>query len=104
MQKQARDTGDSDSVPGAGIFLRGGNGKPLQYSCLKNSMDRGTWRAPFHGEAKSRPTGRLNTQIMPVQCKLQKDGAQSQKDPICDLFYQTESKSVGVASTANPEG
>ena len=31
-----------------------GNGTPLQYSCLKNPMDRGTWWAAVHGVAKSR--------------------------------------------------
>ncbi|XP_042097851.2 granulocyte-macrophage colony-stimulating factor receptor subunit alpha isoform X10 [Ovis aries] len=31
-----------------------GNGNPLQYSCLGNPMDRGTWRAAVHGVAKSR--------------------------------------------------
>ena len=31
-----------------------GNGNPLQYSCLENSMDRGAWRATVHGVAKSR--------------------------------------------------
>ena len=31
----------------------GKNGNPLQYSCLKNSMDRGTWRNTVHGVAKS---------------------------------------------------
>ena len=30
-----------------------GNGNPLQYSCLENSMDRGAWRATVHGIAKS---------------------------------------------------
>ena len=30
-----------------------GNGNPLQYSCLENSMDRGTWWATVHGVAKS---------------------------------------------------
>ena len=29
------------------------NGNPLQYSCLKNSMDRGAWRATVHGFTKS---------------------------------------------------
>ena len=31
-----------------------GNGNPLQYSCLENSMDRGAWQATVHGVAKSR--------------------------------------------------
>ena len=31
----------------------GGNGNPLQYSCLENSLDRGTWQATIHGVAKS---------------------------------------------------
>ena len=32
---------------------KGMKGNPLQYSCLENSMDRGTWRATVHGVAKS---------------------------------------------------
>jgi len=36
----ARDTGDAGSVLGSGRFPRGGNGNPLQYSCLKSPMDR----------------------------------------------------------------
>ena len=31
----------------------GGTGNPLQYSCLKNPMDKGAWQAPIHGVAKS---------------------------------------------------
>ena len=31
------------SIPGSGISPGGGNGSPLQYSCLENSMDRGAW-------------------------------------------------------------
>ena len=31
------------------------DGSPLQYSCLKNPMDRGTWRATVHWVTKSRP-------------------------------------------------
>ena len=104
MERQAGDTGDSDSVPGAGRLPGGGNGNLSKYSCPKNSVDRGAWWAPFHGVAKSHTTGRLNTHTTLVQCKLQKDGAQSHKDPTCDLFYQTEGKSVGIASTENPEG
>ena len=35
------------------IYIREGNGYPLQYSCLENSMDRGVWRATVYGVAKS---------------------------------------------------
>ena len=35
-------------------FAGEGNGNPLQYSCLENSMVRGAWRATVHGVAKSR--------------------------------------------------
>ena len=38
------DTGDSGSIPGLGRSPGGGNGKPLQYSCLENPMDRGDWQ------------------------------------------------------------
>ena len=36
-----------------GRFPGEGNGNPLQYSCLENSMDRGAWRSTEHGAAKS---------------------------------------------------
>ena len=36
-------------IPGSGRSPEGGNGNPLQYSCLENSMDRGTWWATVHG-------------------------------------------------------
>ena len=39
-------------IPGLGRSL--GNGNPLQYSCLENSVDRGAWQATVHGVAKSR--------------------------------------------------
>ena len=35
-------------TPGLGRSLGGGNGYPLQYSCLGNPMDRGAWRAIVH--------------------------------------------------------
>ena len=40
-------------IPGSGRSLGGGNGNPLQYSCLGNPMDRGAWRATVHGVTKS---------------------------------------------------
>ena len=41
----AADVRDVGLIPGSRRFLGEGNGDPLQYSCLDNSMDRGDWRA-----------------------------------------------------------
>ena len=48
----ARDAGDPVLIPGSGRSPREGNGNPLQYSCLENSMDRGARKATVHGVAK----------------------------------------------------
>ena len=45
------DERDSGSIPGLGRSSGEGNGNPLQYSCLGNLMDRGTWWAIVHAEA-----------------------------------------------------
>ena len=45
----AGDIRDVGSIPGSGRSPGGGNGNPLQYSCLENPMDRGAWRATAHG-------------------------------------------------------
>ena len=50
----AQDTGDAGSILGSGRSPGGGNGSPLQCSCLENPMDRGAWRATVHGVTKSR--------------------------------------------------
>ena len=47
------NAGDLGSIPASGRSLGEGNGNPLQYSCLKNPMDRGAWWATVHGVAKS---------------------------------------------------
>ena len=54
LPADARDTGDTGSVPGLGRFPGRGHGNPLQYSCLENPMDRGAWRAVVHEVTKSR--------------------------------------------------
>ena len=46
------ETRDMGSVPGSGRSPGGGNSNPLQYSCLENPMDIGTWWATVHGVAK----------------------------------------------------
>ena len=47
------NAGDLGSIPGSGRSPGEGDGYPLQYSCLENSMDRGAWLGTFHGVAKS---------------------------------------------------
>ena len=42
------DTGDAGSTPGLGRSPGGGHGNPLQYSCLENPMNKGSWRAADH--------------------------------------------------------
>jgi len=43
------NAGDLGLIPGSGRSPGGGNGNPLQYSCLENCMDRGVWRAKSMG-------------------------------------------------------
>ena len=49
----AGDARDASLIPGLGRSPGLGNGNPLQYSCLENSMDRGAWVATVHGVTKN---------------------------------------------------
>ena len=53
-KESARDAGDPGSVLGVGRSPGEGHGHPLQYACLENSTDRGTWRITVRGVAESR--------------------------------------------------
>ena len=48
-----RNVRDLGLIPGSGRSPGGGNGNPLQYSCLEGPMDRGAWRATVHWVTKS---------------------------------------------------
>ena len=50
-------TKDEGFVTESGRSPGVGNGNPLQYSCLENSMDRGAWQAAVRGVTKSRTQG-----------------------------------------------
>ena len=52
-KESACQAGDASSIPGSGRSPGEGNGNLLQYSCLGNPVDRGTWKATVHGVAKS---------------------------------------------------
>ena len=47
------NAGDLGLIPGLGRSPGEGNGYPLQYCCLENSMGRGAWQATVHGVTKS---------------------------------------------------
>ena len=48
------NAGEAGSIPGLGRSPAGGDGNPLEYSCLENPMDRGAWWATVHGVTQSR--------------------------------------------------
>ena len=65
LPANAGDIRDMGSIPGSGRSPGGGHGNPLQYSCLKNPVDRGTWGATVHRVTKSqRGLKRLSMQPM----------------------------------------
>ena len=52
-KESACNAGDPGSIPGSGRSPGGGNGNPIQYSCLENPMDRGAWQATVQGVTES---------------------------------------------------
>ena len=64
LPADAGDIKDTGSIPGLGRSPGGGHGTPLQYSCLKNPMDRGAWQATVPVFTKSQTRlKRLSTHI-----------------------------------------
>ena len=53
LRANAGDSRDGGLIPGSGRSSAEGNGNPLQYSCLKNSMDRRAWLVIVYGITKS---------------------------------------------------
>ena len=52
--KNTPTSGDAGLIPGSGRSPGNGNGNPLQYSCLRNPVDRGAWRAAVLGVTRVR--------------------------------------------------
>ena len=65
-KESACSDGDLGSIPGSGWedSPGEGNGNPLQYSCLENSMDRRAWQATVHGVANSRDRTKRPTHMV----------------------------------------
>ena len=53
VENTSANARDAGSIPGSGESPKGGHGNPLQYSRLKNPMDRGAWQATVHRVTKS---------------------------------------------------
>ena len=53
LPANAGDIRDTGLIPGLGRSPGGGHGNPLQYSCLENPMDKGSWQAIVHSAAES---------------------------------------------------
>ena len=67
------NAGDWGLIPGSGRSPGGGNGNPLQYSCLGNPMDRGAWRVTVHGVAKSQTRLSGFTSLTTKECSRFKE-------------------------------
>ena len=63
LPTSAGDTGGAGSIPGSRGSLGVGNGNPLLYSCLENSMDRGLWWATVHGITQSQTRLSMHTRV-----------------------------------------
>ena len=73
LPANAGDVRDVGSIPGLGRSLGGGNGNPLRYSCLENTMDRGTRQATVQKVVKELDMtehARSLTLIMLMQTKV----------------------------------
>ena len=79
LPAKAGDSRDAGSIPRLGRSPGGGNGNPLQYSCLEDSMDREAWWATVQGVAKSQT--RLSTGSSGSHCLLQQRSSRGLRQP-----------------------
>ena len=62
LPANAGDVRDAGSIPGSGRSPGGGHSNPLQYSCLKNPMDKGDWQTTVHKVPES-PKHKNTTEV-----------------------------------------
>ena len=73
-KESACNAGDWGSIPGLGRTPSEGNGYPLQYSCLENSMGRGCWWATVDGLQRVGHNWHFHCSSLPVQCRISDPG------------------------------
>ena len=92
-------------IPGLGRSPGGGHGNPLQYSCLKNSMDRGAWRTTDHGVAKEPWALPFRGMVFQLVCCFHRYWAYSSKStvqPKMESCFQDRACSVSSFTSSFP--
>ena len=79
VERTPLKAGDWGLIPRLGRSSGAGHGNPLQYSCLKNPMDRGDWKGTVHGVAKSQT--RLSDKHLNLRAALQHEVVQAPRSP-----------------------
>ena len=94
-KETARNAEDLGSTPGSRRSPGGGNGNPLQYSCLENPMDRGAWRAAVHGVTSQTQLKRLSSsRVHTSECSHPSlSGSRKQERPL--LYPQPQGTTGG---------
>ena len=98
LPANAGDMRDAGSIPGLGRSPEGGHGKPLQNSCLGNSMDRRAWQATvWEGVTRSRIWVIIHTCMQQIWERFSRQGRQHSLGPrvsfcdtLCLLTYLLE--------------
>ena len=91
-------------IPGLGRSPRKGNGNPVQYSCLKNPLDRGAWWATVHVVAESDTTDQLAHTLTLLLLEKQgesqnfRDRIKLCKKPVQILHFVKEKSNTKVES------
>ena len=86
LPANAGDATDTGLIPGSGRFPGAENGNPLQYSCLKNPMDRGAWQATVQRVTKSQTHKAKKHSLICGELIYNKDGTvkEQEKDDLFD--------------------
>ena len=91
VKESAYNAGDLGSIPRLGRSPGEVQGNPLQFSCLENPMDRGAWRATFHGVpgvghdlvTKSPPRMLQRTPLFSDKTNMRESSLLCQKSVVC---------------------
>ena len=92
VKNQPADAGDVYSIPEMRRSPGEGNDNPLQYSCLRNPMDRGAWWATVHGVARESDMTLNNNNSWKEGCDLRVHSEYLTLEPRipCSLWSQAE--------------